>query len=105
MPRGEPIAPCGLCGRELPLTFHHLIPRSQHRRTWCKKRYTKAERDQGVDLCRDCHGAVHRFESESSLARNFCTVPALLDHPEIGKFVRWVATQHGRQPVRPPRSR
>lgn len=97
--------PCATCGRDMPLTFHHLVPRSQHRRTWCRRRFDKEARQAGIDVCQDCHSAFHRFVSEAQLAREHHTVDALLAHPEIGRFVRWVATQSGRHRTRTPRGR
>ena len=86
---------CGLCGRVRPLTFHHLIPRQLHRNKWFQRRFTREEMASGVDLCRDCHSAVHRFASEKELGRHYHTVEALLEHEQIGKFVRWIAKRGG----------
>jgi hypothetical protein len=97
--------PCATCGREMPLTFHHLVPKSQHKRTWCRKAFDRETRQRGIDVCRDCHSAFHRFASESELARRYATLEALLAHPEIGTFVRWVATQSGRHRTATPRRR
>jgi len=87
----------------MDLTFHHLVPRSQHKRAWCKRRFDKQARQQGIDVCRDCHSAFHRFVSEADLARNHHTLEDLLAHEQIGRFVRWVATQRGRHRTAPPR--
>ncbi len=38
-----------------------------------------------------CHGKIHSVLSEADLARHYDTVEKLLTHPEIAKFVRWVA--------------
>jgi hypothetical protein len=84
---------CALCGRERPLTFHHLVPRSQHRRGWCKARFTKDQMDTGADLCTDCHSAIHRFISEVELARSFYTLDQLRAHPELAKFIAWATKQ------------
>jgi len=105
MPRGPSVGPCATCGRTMRLTFHHLIPRSQHRRKWCRRRFSKEERQRGIDVCRDCHSAFHRFASEGELARTLNTVEALLAHEQIGRFVRWVAGQSGRHRTAPPRRR
>ncbi|MEQ8767902.1 MAG: hypothetical protein RL885_28620 [Planctomycetota bacterium] len=86
----EPEGHCRLCGRRRPLTFHHLIPRSLHSNKWFKKRYAREELQRGIDICRDCHSAIHRFASEKELGRDWNTVEALLAHEEIGKFVRWL---------------
>ena len=44
MPREAPmdcLTTCDLCGRDKPLTFHHLIPKALHRRRRYQKRDTK----------------------------------------------------------------
>ncbi len=85
--------PCALCGRvtKRGTTEHHLIPRRCHSNKWFKKRYTRAEMRVTISVCRDCHAAVHRLiPDEKELGRHFNTVPRLLDHQEVGKFVAWV---------------
>lgn len=105
MPRGDTIGRCATCRREMRLTFHHLIPCCQHRRNWCKRRYSKAQMQTGIDVCTDCHSAFHRFATERELAEHHFTVETLLTHPEIGRFVRWVSGQRGRHRTAPPRRR
>jgi hypothetical protein len=39
----QDIRHCELCGREAPLTFHHLVPRKMHRRTYFRKHYSREE--------------------------------------------------------------
>lgn len=92
---------CELCGRSRPLTFHHLIPRTLHRNKWFKKRYSRDELRSGLELCRDCHSAIHRFvPREKDLGRDYWTKTLLLEHEQIAKFVAWVATRAGQQRVR-----
>jgi hypothetical protein len=38
-----------------------------------------------------CHGKLHATLSETELARTYNTVARLREHPEIAKFVTWVA--------------
>jgi hypothetical protein len=92
--------PCEACGRDQARTFHHLIPRSQHHRKWFKARFTRDEMGAGVMVCRDCHSAFHQFLSEKELGRDFHTLEALLGHPQIGRYVRWVSGQRGRHRTR-----
>ncbi|MCA9490246.1 MAG: hypothetical protein KC621_09985 [Myxococcales bacterium] len=89
----------------MELTFHHLVPKSQHKRSWCRQRFDRDQRNRGIDVCRDCHSAFHRFVSEAELARSYHTVELLLAHPEIGTFVTWVSTRSGRHRTAPPRRR
>ena len=90
--RNQKPSECKLCQRERPVTFHHLIPRTVHKNKWFKKNYTRDEMCEGVYLCRDCHSAVHRFvPNEKELGRDYATLEKLLTHPEIARFVEWVA--------------
>ena len=82
---------CALCGRDAPLTFHHLIPRSLHSNKWFKKNFSRERMQEGVELCRDCHSAIHQAADEKELARHYNTLEALRAHPEIGRFVEWVS--------------
>ena len=92
---------CELCGRERELTFHHLIPRTTHRNKWFKKNFTRDELNRGIDLCRDCHSAIHTFiPNEKHLGRDFNTREKLLEHPELARFVEWVAHRGGKQRYR-----
>jgi hypothetical protein len=73
------------------VTAHHLIPRTLHGNKWFRKRFTRAEMNRTISLCRDCHAAVHRFvPKEKDLGRYFNTPEALLNHEQISTFVRWV---------------
>ena len=88
---------CQLCDRERPLTFHHLIPKKTHKRTYVRNRFTKQEMQaRGIYLCKDCHRVVHRFIDHRSLAMSYNTLEALQQHPEIEKFVGWVKKQRKR---------
>ncbi len=91
---------CALCGREAKLTFHHLIPRTLHRNKWFKKQYTRQQMSSGIDVCRECHAAVHRIADHKQLGREYFTRERLLEHPELAKFITWVRKKrvrnHGR---------
>ncbi|MEZ6118001.1 MAG: hypothetical protein R3C28_15720 [Pirellulaceae bacterium] len=87
---------CEFCLRivEHGTTQHHLIPRTCHSNKWFKKRFTRQQMRQTVSLCRECHGAVHRFiPSEKTLGRSFNTLEKLSLHPELAKFRDWVVRQ------------
>ena len=85
--------PCALCGRSAPLTFHHLIPKKVHRRPRFARRYSKAELARGIDVCRLCHRAIHRFHDEMTLAQELDTLEALRADPALARHVRWAARQ------------
>lgn len=89
-------ANCEMCKRLAKLSFHHLIPRTLHSNKWFKKNYTREQMAQGIDVCRDCHRAVHQFIDEKELGREYFTKEKLLAHPEVAKFVAWVSRKHVR---------
>ena len=71
---------CPVCGREIPesqLDAHHLVPKSRGGR---ETEY----------LHRICHRQIHALFTEAELAKRYSTVEAILDHPEMQKFVTWV---------------
>lgn len=85
---------CALCERERPLTFHHLVPKKVHKKSILLKKFTKAEmQTMGLMLCTDCHKTIHRHIDHIELGRFYHSKEALLEHPEVGKFVKWVARQ------------
>ncbi len=85
---------CELCARHKPLEFHHLIPRKTHKKVWFKKQFGKEEmQTRGLYVCRQCHRHIHRHIDEKTLGRYYNTRDKLLSHPEIAKFVAWVARQ------------
>jgi len=84
---------CDLCGRRTRrgTTEHHLIPRTCHSNKWFKKRYTRAQLQVTIDVCRDCHRAIHDLvPDEKELARQWNTRDALQTHPEISKYLAWI---------------
>lgn len=91
--------PCALCGRTAPLTFHHLIPRKVHRRPRFARGYSKAELARGVDVCRLCHRAIHRFHDEMTLARDLNTLDALREDEQLARHAAWAAKQRLRAPA------
>ncbi len=71
---------CPLCGRTIPADqkdAHHLVPK------------LKGGRETEF-LHRICHRQIHALFSEAELAHHYASVEALLEHPEIQKFVAWV---------------
>jgi 5-methylcytosine-specific restriction endonuclease McrA len=82
---------CELCLRSwIPLTYHHLIPRSVHakalRRGWAEE----WELNKVAWLCRACHSFVHRVASNEELAREWDSVEKLGEREDVRAFVGWV---------------
>jgi len=75
---------CPLCLRPIPKgvpqSLHHLVPK------------LKGGKGGPVVLVHHiCHKEVHRVLSEAELARHYNTPEALRAHPELARFLAWVA--------------
>jgi len=82
---------CEICERDwIPLTYHHLIPRSTHARVLKRGWHEEWQLNSVAWLCRACHSMVHRLESNEELARNYYSVERLLERDEVRKFATWV---------------
>ena len=84
---------CETCGREVPLTFHHLIPRKMHRRAHFRRNFSRETLNEGVYLCRRCHTGIHKTYDEMTLAKEFNTVGSLLRDETLARHFQWVARQ------------
>ncbi|KAI1787219.1 hypothetical protein LXA43DRAFT_1076263 [Ganoderma leucocontextum] len=84
---------CEICEREVPLTYHHLIPREVHDKALKQKWHPEAMLDSVAWLCRPCHSAVHGVASNEVLAREFYTVELLLAREDIQKWRKYAAKQ------------
>lgn len=86
---------CELCGREKPLTKHHLIPRAVHTKKRFVNRFGKKEMQQrGLQLCKECHDGIHDIvPSEIELADKFNTKELLLENERIHRHVEWARKQ------------
>jgi len=83
---------CELCGRDwIPLTYHHLIPRSMHAKAVKRGWHQEWELANVAWLCRACHSFVHRVASNEELAREWYTVERLEEREDVIRFVGWVA--------------
>lgn len=81
---------CELCQCEEQDSFHHLIPRKNHKNKWFKQRYTQAEMNVGIMVCKSCHRTIHNFiPLEKDLGRDYNTKEKLENHPEIAKYLAW----------------
>lgn len=83
-----------LCERQLELTFHHLIPRSLHKKNRIKKRFSKQQRQEGIWVCRSCHDAIHCFISNKALATEYNSLEALKTNERIAKHCAWAKKQN-----------
>ncbi|KXN68992.1 hypothetical protein CONCODRAFT_79537 [Conidiobolus coronatus NRRL 28638] len=92
---------CELCEREMPLTFHHLIPRETHSHLAKKGTFTKDDmRTRGTNICRPCHTHLHRTYDNLELAINYNTVEKLLESEKVCKFIEYISKQKIRSRVR-----
>ena len=90
---GAGLGTCALCGREMPVSLHHLIPLTQHAKLKKKGRTYAAEFERTIGLCRPCHSAVHKAEADAVLAESYSSLEALQGHPEIARFAEWAAKE------------
>lgn len=81
---------CYFCKREMKLSRHHLYPKEMHLK-YIKKGFTRDYlMSNTLSICRPCHSAVHRAETNEMLASNFNTPESLITHPKIIKFVNYI---------------
>jgi hypothetical protein len=71
---------CFLCARLLGrrVEWHHPVPKSRGGR-------------ETAPVHPICHRAIHAALSNKELERGFSSAEALRGHPELAKFVAWVA--------------
>jgi hypothetical protein len=82
---------CALCERQVPRTTrHHLIPRTVHKNKWFRKRFSREQLHETIDLCKDCHRQLHRFIGHKELGRHYNTREKLLQHEKMSNFVSWL---------------
>lgn len=85
---------CEFCNREVCLTTrHHLIPRTTHSKKKIRRKFTKQERQETIDVCCDCHKTIHNFIGEMILATNFNTLMLLKEHHYLKKYKNWIEKQ------------
>lgn len=83
---------CIMCLRDLPVTTHHLICKSMWSKSYFKKRYSNKEmKAKTIEICRDCHDAIHDFMTERELAQNYNTLEKLMAQEKVANFVKWIA--------------
>jgi len=80
----ERLSTCELCDRQVSeTTRHHLTPKSEGGLIT-------------VALCPTCHQTLHRFFSNQTLAKEFSSIEALQNDPEIAQYLSWVRRQPDR---------
>ena len=93
---------CELClRRDVPLTRHHLLPQARHDKPRFLREFGRQEGLNRIAfLCRACHSCVHSVLTEKQLEREFNTIEALRNHPDIQAFALWLSKKPpGFQPL------
>lgn len=82
---------CEICGREqLPLTYHHLIPRQMHAKAVKRGWHGEWELAKVAWLCRACHSYVHKIATNEELAKELFSVDLLMEREDVMKWAAWV---------------
>lgn len=85
---------CELCKRFMPLTFHHLVPKSTHKLVVKRKLFSKDEvNSRGINICRPCHSAIHRLIDHKQMAYEYNSLDKLLEHEGVQKWIAWAEKQ------------
>jgi hypothetical protein len=103
---------CEICERDVPLTYHHLIPRSTHEKVLRKGWHDKSMINSVAWLCRyvsfdsgntvsdrqrrQCHSTVHHVTTNEDLAMHYYTVELLLQRDDIIKWKSYASRQQFR---------
>ena len=87
---------CELCSRSMPLTFHHLIPKSTHKKWERNNKFTKEQMQSGTMICRQCHSAIHRLIPDAiEMALNHNSVDKLLENEAVVKWCKYASKLKG----------
>ncbi|KAL5380796.1 hypothetical protein DPSP01_007597 [Paraphaeosphaeria sporulosa] len=79
---------CELCARDwIPLTYHHLIPKSTHERVRKRGWHAEESLNSVAWLCRACHSFVHRLAGNEELARGWYTVELIVRGGVDGEYI------------------
>lgn len=83
---------CEICERDwMPLTYHHLIPRSVHAKVIKRGWHEEWRLDSVAWLCRACHSFVHSLASNEELAREWWSVELLMERDDVRRWAGWVS--------------
>lgn len=76
------LGPCPICGRPMlagpSVDRHHFVPRAEGGR-------------EARPVHRICHRKLHSLWTERELATAYATPEAIRNHPEMQRFIQWVA--------------
>ncbi|KAJ7696195.1 hypothetical protein B0H17DRAFT_1269280 [Mycena rosella] len=84
---------CEICEREIPLTYHHLIPRATHTKVLKKNLHPTSMLNSVAWLCRPCHTVVHQIATNEELARGYYSVSLLLGREDIQRWGKYASKQ------------
>ncbi|HRU38961.1 MAG TPA: hypothetical protein P5511_03715 [Candidatus Goldiibacteriota bacterium] len=101
----NPTGKCPVCGREIELVEHHLVPKAVQEENWFKNNYTSAQFEQKIMVCVDCHNAIHKFHDPRQLGRELNSLEKILSDEKIAKFAKFAAKQKGSISGRAPKKR
>lgn len=84
---------CELCARTwLPLTYHHLIPKSTHQKALKRGWHEESALGNVAWLCRACHSWVHRQAGNEELAREYWSMELVRGMEGFEGWVGWVGS-------------
>eukprot|EP00301_Raphidiophrys_heterophryoidea_P011905 c18151_g1_i1.p1 GENE.c18151_g1_i1~~c18151_g1_i1.p1 ORF type:complete len:314 (+),score=80.58 c18151_g1_i1:135-944(+) len=81
---------CVVCAREMPITLHHVIPRTTHDK-YRKLGYSQELLSTTIRVCRPCHSAIHRMADEATLARDFNTLEKIMQTSRMQQWAKYAA--------------
>ncbi|KAF9806362.1 hypothetical protein IEO21_08696 [Rhodonia placenta] len=84
---------CEICERDVPLTYHHLIPRAVHAKVRKRAWHPEVMLNSVAWLCRPCHSTVHHIASNEELARELYTIDKLLAREDVQKWRKYISKQ------------
>lgn len=83
---------CEICDRtQLPLTYHHLIPRGVHEKVVKRGWHAEWELNKVAWLCRACHSFVHKIATNEELAKSLYSIDLLLAREDVQKWAAWAS--------------
>src|ERR1044071_2979259 len=82
---------CAICEREETLTRHHLIPRTRHHNKRNKREFDRETVKETIGLCQPCHSQIHTLFTEKELEREWNTIEQIKSHPDVERFIAWIA--------------